>query len=48
MEKPERNRTIGRLMYKYEQNLNMNLRETDTSVWAGFTSKRIWTSGGVL
>jgi hypothetical protein len=47
--KPEGKRPLGRLRYRWVENIKMDLRETewDVMVWIGLIWLRIGTSGGL-
>jgi hypothetical protein len=46
--KPEGKRPLGRLNYRWEDNIKMNLTEIGFGVWLGFMWLRIGTCGVLL
>jgi hypothetical protein len=46
--KPERKRPLERPRHRWEDGINIELREIDLVVWSGFTWLRIGIVGGLL
>jgi hypothetical protein len=46
--KPEGQRPLGRPRHRWEDNIKINLRETEWVLWSGFIWLRIGTSGGLF
>jgi hypothetical protein len=46
--RPEGRRPLGRSRCRWEDNINMDLRDIGFEMWIGFIGLRIGTAGGIL